>query len=125
MVKLTVMYTLPEGADHEAFLKWRTTEHQKENMEIPGVIKSDFYAVREIYTHNSAHAYTAQEPKCEDRLVEEPLRYRYITEVYWPDMQCFKSVFFDEGYQERLMDSLKKIANPIFLVSEEVLSEVN
>jgi len=74
MVKLTVMYTLPQEADHEAFLKWRTTEHQKENMRIPGVIKSDFYAVREIYT-------------------------------------------------KRLMDSLQKIANPLFLVSEEVLSE--
>ena len=125
MIKLTVMYTLPEGADHEAFLKWRTTEHQRENMGISGVIKSDFYAVREIYSHEIAHADTAQEPKYEDGLKEEPLRYRYITEAYWPDMQSFKSAFFDTGYQERLMDSLKKIANPIFLVSEEVLSEVN
>ncbi len=123
MIKLTVMYTLPGNADHKAFLKWRTTEHQKATMGIPGVIKSDFYAVREIYTHNSAHAYTAQEPKSEGRLVEEPLRYRYITEAYWPDMKSFKSAFFDSGYQERLMDSLKKIADPIFLVSEEVLSE--
>jgi hypothetical protein len=40
-------------------------------------------------------------------------------------MQSFKSAFFDTGYQERLKDSLKKIANSIFLVSEEVLSEVN
>ena len=125
MVKLTVMYTLPEGADHEAFLKWRTTEHQRENMGIPGVIKSDFYAVREIYSHAPSHADTVQEPKYEDGLKEEPLRYRYITEAYWPDMQSFKSAFFDAVYQERLMDSLKKIANPIFLVSEEVLSEAN
>ena len=111
MVKLTVMYTLPEGADHEAFLTWRTTEHQKENMGMPGVIKSDFYAVKEIYSHQNDH------------LEAQPLIYRYVTEAYWPDMQSFRSVFFDSGYQEKLMESLKRIANPIFLVSEEVLSE--
>jgi hypothetical protein len=127
MVKLTVIYTLPEGADHKAFLKWRTTEHQKENMEIPGVIKSDFYAIREIYSHKSRSTENEQDPKSEDRLNQEPLplSYRYITEAYWPNMKSFKSAFFDSGYQERLMDSLKKIANPIFLVSEEVLSEVS
>ena len=111
MVKLTVMYTLPEGADHDAFLKWRTTEHQKENMGMPGVIKSDFYAVKEIYSHE------------DDRLESRPLIYRYVTEAYWPNMQSFASVFFDAGYQDKLMESLKKIASPIFVVSEEVLSE--
>jgi hypothetical protein len=40
-------------------------------------------------------------------------------------MESFTSVFFDSGYQGKLMESLKKIANPIFLVSEEVLSEEN
>lgn len=146
MVKLTVMYTLPEGADHEAFLKWRTTEHQEENMGIPGVIKSDFYTVREIYTHGSGgtasvkeKTYTdltrvqqpasekreqVQEPAAKDRLQPQPLFYRYITEAYWPDMKSFKSAFFDPGYQKKLMDSLKKIAHPVFLVSEEVLSAV-
>jgi hypothetical protein len=115
MVKLTVIYTLPEGADHEVFLKWRTTEHQKENMGIPGVIRSDFYAVQETYTHK-----TDVSP---DRLQAEPLRYRYMTEAYWPDMESFTSAFFDSGYQKGLMDSLKRIADPLFLVSEEVLSE--
>jgi len=113
MIKLTVMYTLPEGADHEAFLKWRTTAHQEENMGMPGVIKSDFYAVKDIYSHEA------------DGLEKKTLSYRYITEAYWRDMESFRSVFFDAGYQEKLMESLKKIANPIFLVSEEVLSEEN
>jgi hypothetical protein len=125
MVKLTVMYTLPEKADHKAFLKWRTTEHQKENMGIPGVIKSDFYAVREIYSHKSGSTDNAHAPESEDRLEKEPLCYRYMTEAYWPDMKSFKSAFFDSGYQKRLMVSLKKIANPVFLVSDEVLSEVS
>lgn len=37
MVKLTVIYNLPPGANHDQFLKWRTTEHQKVNMSIPGI----------------------------------------------------------------------------------------
>jgi len=118
MVKLTVIYTLPEGADHEAFLKWRTTEHQEENMEIPGVIKNDFYAVRNIYTHANPSG-----PADQERLLEEPLRYRYMTEAYWPDMDSFRAAFFDSGYQAKLMESLKKITGPLFFVSEEVLSE--
>ncbi len=142
MVKLTVIYTLPEGTDHQAFLKWRTTEHQEENMGMPGVVKSDFYAVREIYTHGTGGTasvkektfgafFRAQEPSSETHSQEQasegrlqalPLRYRYITEAYWPDMQSFKSAFFNSGYQKRLMESLKKIVHPIFLVSEEVLS---
>ena len=123
MIKLTVIYTLPEDADHKEFLKWRTTAHQKENMAVPGVIKGDFYAVREIYTHQTAGTDDKSEPGSEDRLEEGPLGYRYMTEAYWPDMESFKSAFFDSGYQERLMISLKKIADPIFIVSEEVLSE--
>ena len=104
MVKLTVMYNLPEGADHDEFIKWRTTEHQKENMEIPGVIKSDFYAVKDAW-----------------KLEEPP--YRYMTEVYWPDMDSFKKAFFDPDYQKDLAEALKKISDPVFLISEEVLSE--
>ena len=118
MVKLTVLYTLPEGADHEAFLKWRTTEHQEENMGIPGVIKSDFYAVRELYTHEPGKG-------AKRSLRAGPLRYRYVTEAYWPDRESFNTAFFDSGYQKRLMESLQRIADPLFLVSEEVLSEEN
>jgi hypothetical protein len=116
MVKLTVLYTLPEGADHEKFLNWRTTEHQRENMGIPGVLKSDFYAVSNIYSHGGKQT-GAGELKEEDRF------YRYITEAYWPDMESFRAAFFDSGYQKSLMESLQKIADPVFLVSEEVLSE--
>ena len=47
MVELTVIYTLPPDANHEVFLKWRTGEHQRDNMSMPGLIKSGFYAVRQ------------------------------------------------------------------------------
>jgi hypothetical protein len=106
MIKLTVMYNLPEGADHEEFIRWRTEEHQKDNMAIPGVIKSDFYTVKEAW--KSGHP-----------------PYRYMTEVYWPDMKSFRDAFFDPDYQKELSESLKKIKDPLFLISEEVLSEDN
>lgn len=104
MVKLTVLYNLPEGSDHDEYLRWRTTEHQEENMDIPGVIKSDFYLVKEAWKQDNPP-------------------YTYMTEAYWPDMKTFKEAFFDSGYQEKLKESLKKICKPLFLISEEVLSE--
>jgi hypothetical protein len=106
MVKLTVIYNLPPGADHEEFLKWRTTDHQKENMSLPGVIKSDFYAIKSSWKNDS-------------------VPYSYITEAYYPDMETFEKSFFDPEYQTKLAESLKRISEPLFLISEEVVSEKN
>lgn len=106
MVKLTVLYNLPPGADHEEFLRWRTTDHQKDNMSIPGVIKSDFYVIKQVWKSDS-------------------MPYRYMTEAYFPDMETFEKSFFDPVYQEKLAQSLKRIADPLFLISEEVVSEAN
>lgn len=105
MVKLTVIYNLPPDADHEAFLKWRTTTHQEENASMPGLIKTDFYVVKRAWR-------------------SEKLPYRYITEAYFPDMETFEKSFFDPEYQAGLAKSLELIADPIFLISDEVVSEV-
>jgi uncharacterized protein (TIGR02118 family) len=104
MIKLTVVYNLPPGADHQQFLEWRTTTHQESNMSIPGVINSDFYAVKSAWKRD-----------------EPP--YRYMTEAYFPDMETFEKAFFDPEYQVELAKSLERIADPLFLISEEVLSE--
>jgi len=104
MIKLTVMYNLPPGADHEEFVRWRTTEHQSQNISIPGIIKTDFYVVKEAW----------QQPE---------LPYRYITEAYFPDMETFRKSFFDPAYQAELAESLKLIADPLYIISEEILSE--
>ena len=104
MVKLTVIYNLPSGADHEEFLKWRTTEHQEDNMSIPGIIKSDFYIIESSWQRKEAP-------------------YRYMTEAYFPDMETFEKTFFDPDYQAKLAISLKRIADPLFLISEEVISQ--
>jgi len=101
MVKLTVMYNLPPGADHDEFVRWRTTEHQQDNESMPGVIKTDFYIIQEGWPE-----------------AEPP--YRYLTEAYWPDMETFRKAFFDPDYQEELKAWCStRIAEPVFLISEE------
>jgi EthD domain len=105
MIKLTVMYNLPPGADHEAFMRWRTTEHQAENVAMPGLIKTDFYVIVDTYGREAAP-------------------YRYLTEAYFADMETFRKSFYDPEYQAGLQESLNRIADPVFLISEEVISQV-
>ena len=104
MVKLTVIYNLLPGADHEEFLKWRTTEHQEDNMSMSGIIKSDFYSIKSSWQRKEAP-------------------YRYMTEAYFPDMETFEKSFLDSDYQAKLAKSLERIADPLFLISEEVISQ--
>jgi uncharacterized protein (TIGR02118 family) len=103
MIKLTVLYNLPPGADHEEFLKWRTGPHQKQNVQMPGLLKTDFYAIFDSR--------------------EGPPPYQYITELYFPDQETFENAFYDEAFQAGLDKSLERVADPVFLISREVLTE--
>jgi hypothetical protein len=47
-----------------------------------------------------------------------------MTEAYFVDRESFEQSFYDPAYQEKLKGWLKNIADPIFLISEEVLTEV-
>jgi uncharacterized protein (TIGR02118 family) len=102
MIKLTVLYNLPPDADHEEFLKWRTGPHQKSNAQMPGLLKTDFYAV-----------FSSR---------EGTPPYRYITELYFPDQETFESAFYDEDFQAGLDKSLERVTDPVFLISREVLT---
>lgn len=102
MVKLTVLYNLPEGADHEDFLKWRTGEHQSANEAMPGVVRTDFYVARD------------------SRL--GPPKYRYITEVWYRTMADLEHSFFSDATQEKLAHDTKRLADPVFLISEETVA---
>lgn len=102
MIKLTVLYNLPPGADHEEFLKWRTGPHQNQSVQMPGLLKTDFYA---IFDSREGHP-----------------PYRYITELYFPDQETFEKAFYDEDFQARLDKSLERVADPVFLISREVLT---
>jgi hypothetical protein len=103
VIKLTVLYNLPEGADRDEFLKWRTGPHQQSNAQMTGLLKTDFYAV-----YDGRHG---------------PPRYQYITELYFPDRETFEKAFFDEGFQAGLDKSLERVADPVFLISSEVLTQ--
>jgi hypothetical protein len=72
-------------------------------MSIPGVIKSDFYVIKRAW-----------------KMDEPP--YRYMTEAYFPDMETFEASFFDPDYQAGLVKALERIAEPMFFISEEVIS---
>lgn len=102
MIKLTVLYNLPPGSDHDEFLKWRTGPHQQSNVQMPGLLKTDFYAVFDSY--------------------KGPLRYRYITELYFPDQETFEKAFYDKTFQSSLDTSLERVFEPVFLISREVLT---
>lgn len=111
MVKITILYNLPEGADHDAFIAWRTGEHQEYNSSAPEVRKTDFYVAR---ANPELLAIPASEP-----------RYRYITELYFDSMDELEHMFFNEETQRQLQEDLKQIHEPLFLISEEYACSEN
>ena len=76
MIRLTVLYNLPEGTAEAEFLRWRLGEHQAENAAMPGVIHTDFGRIDERWTFDN--------PK------EKP-PYRFMTIAEWPDRASFGS----------------------------------
>ena len=110
MIKLTVLYNLPPGTDEAEFLRWRTTEHQASNTSIPGVVRTDFYQIDGV----------PQVGPEQPRLAPAP--YRFMTEAYWADRETFEQVWYDPAHQAELLPSVARIADALFLVSEEVLS---
>lgn len=101
MIRLTVLYNLPPGQDEERFLEWRLGEHQSANMSIEGVVASQFHRVLQD---------------------GEPV-YRFMTTVDWPDRESFERGFYDPQVQANLEENLKKISDPLFLVSECLVEE--
>jgi hypothetical protein len=104
MVKLTVLYNLPDDVDEEKFIQWRKTIHEKENSSMEGVIKTDFYVA-----------------ECG---LDGPPRYRFVTEVYWDDMETLKRVFFSDKVQNDLANDKWKVTDRLFIISEEVSKTV-
>lgn len=108
MVKVTVLYNLPPGTDEEEFLRWRTTTHHTANIARPGVIRSDFYKV--VGT-------AAVGP---ERPATDTAPYRFITESYYESLAAFRAAWESPAEQARLVPAVAKIADALFLVSEEV-----
>lgn len=105
MIRLTVLYNLSDGTNEEEFLQWRLTEHQSSNLAISGVIRTDFSRVNTAWPEGT-----------------EPL-YRFITNLDWPDWQSFQKGFHAPDVQESLQKNLKKLSNPVYLISEIMVDE--
>lgn len=101
MVKLTVLYNLPPDADHEAFVKWRTESHHQKLVKLPGLIETTFYVIQD------------------SRAGSAP--YRYMSELFFTDQETFEKTFYDPVFQAGLKEDLKRIVNPLFLVSRQLL----
>ena len=106
MIRLTVLYNLPEGTDEAEFLRWRLGEHQADNAAGYGVSRTDFARVTERWTPENA-------------LVASP--YRFMTIVEYPDRETFEKSFYSDTPDQGDND-LARITDTLFLVSE-ILAE--
>ncbi|MGB1288258.1 MAG: antibiotic biosynthesis monooxygenase [Aggregatilineales bacterium] len=104
MIRLTVMYNLPEGTDEDEFLRWRLTEHQAENAGMPGVIRTDFARIE-----NALPGHT-------------PPQHRFMTIAEWADRESFEAAFMTEAAQADLKNDLDRIRDAVFMVSEILVS---
>lgn len=105
MVRLTVLYNLPEGADEDAFLAWRLGDHQESNAGMMGVVYTDFARIIEGWPAGTVPAH------------------RFMTTVEFPDWQSFRAGFYGPTVQEKLMEDVKKISDYVYYVSEILVSE--
>jgi hypothetical protein len=105
MIRLTVLYNLQPFVDEAEFLEWRLTDHQKANMSVQGVLRSDFSRTMEGFPAGSKTPY------------------QFMTTADWPNMESFRSDFYDEAYQVKLQENLKMLQDTVFLVSEIMISE--
>jgi hypothetical protein len=105
MIRLTVLYNLQPYVDEDEFLQWRLTDHQEENMSIPGVIRSDFARIDQSWPP------------------ETNPPYRFMTTADWPDMATFESAFYAPANLEGLQKNLKMLKDPVFLISEILIHE--
>ncbi len=109
MIRVTVLYNLPPGTDEAEFLRWRLTEHQADNAGMPGVVRTDFGRV------DARHVLGSSAP-------ESSAPYRFMTTVDFPDEETFRNSFYSPENLADLEESVKRIADPLFLISE-ILAE--
>jgi hypothetical protein len=107
MIRLTVMYNLPDGASEEEFLHWRLGEHQEANASMVGVIRTDFARIDETLPRGAVPPY------------------RFMTIAEWADRESFEKAFYGSESQDSLEEDLKKIKDPVFLVSEILIEAKN
>jgi len=100
MIRLIVMYNLPEGADEAAFLDWRLNHHQGANAALPGVVRTDFAQVAKAWPDRA-----------------KP-RFRFVTTLEWPDRQAFENAFYAASVQAELVENLKRLGEFEYSICE-------
>jgi hypothetical protein len=100
MIRLVVMYNLPEGADETAFLDWRLNHHQDANAALHGVLRTDFARVVKAWP---------------DQAVP---RFRFATILEWPDMEAFERGFYAPGVQAELLENIKRLGDHEYSICE-------
>jgi uncharacterized protein (TIGR02118 family) len=100
MIRLTVLYNLPAGADEEAFVAWRLTAHADYIKRMPGVVKADFGRIVDQWSTGEAPGY------------------RFQSTIEWPDRASFERAFYNEQAQADLKKNDDKIGDSRFLVTE-------
>ena len=103
MIRLTVLYNLPEHAVEAEFLEWRLTEHQGTVESMPGVVRNDFARITERWPEGAMPAYCFQ------------------TTADWLNRESFERGFYDDKVQTELRENLKKLGDYAFMVSEVLL----
>ncbi len=104
MIRLTVLYNLPEGTDEDEFLRWRLNEHQEANAGMPNVVRTDFARIDETWPREGTSPY------------------RFMTVAEWEDRESFENSFYHPDVQAKLKEDVKKITDEVFLISE-ILTE--
>lgn len=110
MVKVTVLYNLPPGTDEEEFLAWRMGTHHQQNIERPGVVRSDFCRI--VGTPMVGR----------ERPARDTAPWRLMTEAWYESMASFEASWNDPDEQARLVPAFARIADAVVLVSEELQS---
>ncbi len=104
MIRLVVMYNLPDGADESAFLEWRLGPHQKSNAKLPDMLRTDFARVVKAWPDDAVP------------------RFRFVTILEWPDMEAFEHAFYAPRVQADLLENIKKLGDYEYSISEILIS---
>ncbi len=109
MIRLTLLYNLPDTTDEAEFLRWRLGDHQVENAAGEGVTRTDFSRIIDMWTAENRHA-TAP--------------YKFMTIVEYADRESFEKSFYGES-PESMAASLALMKDPIFMVCEVLVETKN
>jgi hypothetical protein len=109
MIRLTLLYNLPDTTDEAEFLRWRLGDHQEENAAMEGVTRTDFSRIVDQWTTENPHAAAP---------------YKFMTIVEYADRESFEKSFYGES-PESMAASLALMKDPMFLVCEVLVETKN